>query len=240
MKDRIKKVVQGKGFYVVSALGLLSAVVAVAVIYRTAVSIPDEIALPKATTVPTQQAQIPQYEVPDPRTVTESTTGESTIEQTTSVREESTAIEPVSTTLNEAQVFSNDGFIMPAEGEVLKEFSPDMPVFDETMNDWRVHKGVDFLLKKGEDVLSVGNGQVKKIISDPSFGYIVEVDYGSFTARNCGLEQGTGVHTEQIVKKGDVIGKLSGVPCESKMESHLHFEVMSDSVYKDPIKVLGE
>lgn len=240
MKDTIKRVLQGKGFYVVSALGLLSAVMAVALIYRTAVSVPDEIALPKATTVPTQQAQIPQSEVPDPRIVTESTTQEKTTAQVTSAREESTAIEPISTTLNEAQVFSNDGFIMPVEGTVLKEFSPEMPVFDETMNDWRVHKGVDFLGKKGEDVLSVGNGQVKKIISDPSFGYIVEVDYGSFTARYCGMEQGTVVHVEQIVKKGDVIGKLGSIPCESEMESHLHFEILSDSVYKDPLKVLEE
>lgn len=245
MREKLKKYVSGKGFYVISVLSIISAVVAFGIIYRTAVKLPEEILMPRTTLMPTRQAQMPHSEVPDPRAVSETTkertTEKQTIAQTESVREESTAIEPISTTINEAEVFSNDGYILPVkDAEIVKEFSPTVPVYDETMDDWRVHSGADFKAAKGDEIVSVGNGMVKKIIADPSFGFIAEIDYGDFSVRYCGLQQGTVLKPDSIVKKGDVVGKLGTIPCESESESHLHIEVIENDVYKDPMKVFGE
>ncbi len=108
------------------------------------------------------------------------------------------------------------------------------------MGDWRIHAAIDFLGEKGSDVVSVGDGRVTKVIADPSRGYCIEVDHGEFTARYCGIEQGTAVGIDDEVKKGDLIGKLGDIPCESAQESHLHFETITDGVSIDPIKALGK
>ncbi len=240
MKEKIKKVITGKGFYIVALIGVISAVAAVMLVYRTSKMMLGSIGFNSTTIVSTKQAQNPKNDVLDPR-ISEQTTTETTTQittETTTVREESTAIEPLSTTLNEAEVFGNDSYIMPLTGQVLKEYSSEIPVYDETMNDWRVHRALDIMGKQGEEVQSVGNGMVKKVVSDPSYGYIVEVNYGTFTVRYCGLEQGTVLHPETVVKKGDTIGKIGTIPCESEMESHLHIEVMQDEKYINPEDVL--
>lgn len=246
MKDRIKRLASGRGFYGVCALGVVCLAVLSVTIFRTGTSASENITVRQNSGVYTEQAQIPQSQVPDPREITEeSTTKISTTEaasepESTTVREESTAIEPVSTTLNEAEVFSNDGFILPVEGKLVKEFSPTVPVYDETMGDWRVHNGADLEAEAGQEILSVGNGQVKKLVSDPSYGYIAEVDYGSFTVRYCGLQQGSVLKTNTIVKKGDVIGRLGTNPCESEDGAHLHLEVLENGKYIDPMTLSAQ
>ena len=107
------------------------------------------------------------------------------------------------------------------------------------MGDWRVHKGVDFIAQVGTDVVSIGNGKVVKVIADPSWGYCIDVDYGDFIARYCGLEQGTTVIIDDKVAKGDVIGKTATSPCESKQQAHFHFEIVKDGVWIDPVTVLS-
>jgi murein DD-endopeptidase MepM/ murein hydrolase activator NlpD len=108
------------------------------------------------------------------------------------------------------------------------------------MEDWRIHKGVDFLGQAGQEVASIGNGKVTKVIFDPTWGYCIEIDYGKFTARYCGLEQGTAVGIDAVVSKGDIVGKIGAIPCESKQESHLHFEIVRDGVWIDPTSIMGE
>ena len=123
-------------------------------------------------------------------------------------------------------------------GDIDRRFSMS-PVYDETMEDWRIHKGVDFLCQQGDEVKSMGNGKVVKVIADPSWGYCIEVDYGKFTARYCGLQQGTTVIIDDIVSKGDIIGKVASIHCESKQESHLHLEIVRDGVWIDSTSVMG-
>ena len=135
-------------------------------------------------------------------------------------------------------VFSNDSYIYPLTGDIDRAFSMS-PVYDETMEDWRIHKGTDFACEPGADVASIGNGKVVKVISDPSWGYCIEVDYGDFIARYCGMEQGTTVIIDDTVSKGDIIGKVGSIPCESKQESHLHFEIVRSGAAEDPLKVIG-
>ena len=128
--------------------------------------------------------------------------------------------------------------MLPCDGKIIREYSPEIPVYCETMEDWRTHSGVDFAVKEDEEVLSVGKGKVSRVLVDSVYGYTVEVDYGDFVARYCGLEQGTCVGIDQLLNKGDSIGKVATVPCESKSDKHLHFEIIRNGDYADPIKTL--
>lgn len=253
-KNILERIASGKGFYIAVALSLILIVGAIAFVYNSSVNMLRDLDIP--TTL--KQVEKNQTSVIDPRnddidddyydidyedddysddddTADDSTTSANTKE---SITEKVTVVTEAVTETKPLEVFSNDTFILPISGDIDRRFSMS-PVYDETMEDWRIHKGVDFLCQSGDEVKSIGNGKVTKVIADPSWGYCIEIDYGKFTAKYCGLQQGTTAIINDVVSKGDVIGKVSTIPCESKQESHLHFEIVRDDVWLDPTSVIG-
>ncbi len=228
----LERLSSGKGFYVVSALSVLVIFSSIAVIYNSSMKMLRGIIVP----VTTAQVQKNQQGVSDPRekapttkqpvieTTNEPSTNEPSRVITTAMRAKPTASENLS-------------YVSPVSGEVLKEFSIN-PVFDKTMEDWRSHGGTDYLAEKGSEIKAVGNGVVSKVASDPTWGYVIELDCGDFVARYCGLEQGTTVVIGDVVEQGQTIGKLGSIPCESKDEEHLHFEILVSGDRVDPEKML--
>lgn len=248
-KSIIEKIASGKGFYITAALSFALIVAAIAFVYNSSMDMLRDLDIP--TTI--EQAEKNQQGVTDPRKYDDeeliedvehpdeensveevsrqSTTAAVSAEKATTETTTQEATEPV-------EVFSNDSYVYPLTGDIDRAFSA-TPVYDETMEDWRIHKGTDFACEPGAQVTSIGNGKVVKVISDPSLGYCIEVDYGDFIARYCGMEQGTTVIVEDTVSKGDIIGKVGSIPCESKQESHLHFEIVRSGACEDPMKVIG-
>lgn len=245
-KNIIEKIASGKGFYIAAALSFVMIVTAIAFVYNSSINMLHDIDIP--TTL--EQVEKNQTNVSDPRKYDKEITddAEKTTEERTTVKEVQESITSATTrkiaeTTTEEEtepleVFSNDTYIYPLTGDIDRAFSMS-PVYDETMEDWRIHKGTDFSGEPGEEVASIGNGKVIKVISDPSWGYCIEVDYGDFVARYCGMEQGTTVIIDDVVSKGDIIGKIGNIPCESKQESHLHFEIVRGGVCVDPVKNMG-
>ena len=242
-KSVIEKIASGKGFYITAALSFIVIVSAIAFVYNSSVDMLRDLDIP---TTP-EQVEKNQTNVSDPRLNSDdiSDSDEYSAEEnttTTEIRQSTTkevTTETTESTTQAAEVFSNDSFIYPLSGDVDRTFSMS-PVYDETMEDWRIHKGVDFAAKVGDEALSIGNGKVVKVVSDTAYGYYIEIDYGDFIARYCGLEQGTTVIIDDVVSKGDVVGKIASVPCESKQESHLHFEIIRGGAWVDPMSVLSK
>ena len=46
----------------------------------------------------------------------------------------------------------------PASGEIVKNYSADVPVFSLTMEDYRIHSGIDISGNAGDDVLAAADG----------------------------------------------------------------------------------
>lgn len=237
-KTIIEKISSGKGFYIVAALSIAVIVAAIAFVYNSSVNMLRDLDIP--TTL--KQVEKNQTSVSDPRKYTDDKEEPSVKESTSSPLPETTSPSTTqpstapATQESTVEAFSNDSFILPLSGDVDRKFSQS-PVYDETMEDWRIHGGVDFLGNPGDNVLSIGNGKVSKVIFDPTFGYTIEVNYGDFVARYCGIEQGSAVGIDDTVTKGGIIGKLADIPCESKQESHLHFEVVKDGRLTDPMEI---
>ncbi len=232
----------GKGFYITAAVSFCLVIFAIALVYRTSTNMIKDI----FTTSPPISAPVTTVPSIDITAKAEKETSKVTTTKATTTEEQETSLawsgrnnttEHTTAEVTKA-VISNSSYILPLTSEVLKGYSPTVPVFDETMGDWRVHKGIDFAADEGTEVKSVGNGRVTKVISDPSFGYILEIDHGDFTARYCGLEQGTTVTVDTEIEKGDTVGKLGTVPCESLQDSHLHFEVFKDGKNADPLSAM--
>lgn len=244
-----EKFSKGKNVYTMAAVSLCLAAVAIGVVYSQTVDRLESV-LPDVST--TKQVHQNQTGVSDPRdeeptTVTgknEITTKKPTTEKATTAEatsEEDDTAEPEYTEEGSTavSVVAAQTFIRPHDGEIIRAYSPDVPLYSETMNDWRTHPGIDIAVNEGDEAVSIGKGTVSKVLVDSSYGYTVEVDYGSFTARYCGLKQGDSVGIGQSLEKGDSIGVIDTVPCEANAGPHLHFEIIKDGTDIDPLKTLG-
>lgn len=234
-----EKISSGKGFYIAAAIAFCAIIVSIVAVYYTSDRLGQS--LPKAdenfTTYFSLPAEVNKTDVPDERDLEIEDDTTTTAVQTTAETTQPTTV-PTTTTTQEAKIVNYD-FVLPSGGDIIKKYSASEPIYSKTMNDWRTHSGVDFAAQEGEEAYSVGNGKVTKVISDPKWGYVIEIDCGSFTARYCGIDQSTAVAIDTVVKKGDSIGKIADIPIESEDGLHLHFEVISNGKSIDPISVLG-
>ena len=246
MKDKKKlfsSLYSGKGFYITSAVCLSLIAIAIGVIYKASSNLISEIAYDTNTSIyfATEQAKADKKDEADPR-LSETTTEKETAVKPTTTSPATTKAQKETTTAATTEAptkadYGNTSYILPCEDEILKDYSP-TPVYDETMDDWRVHKAIDFTCEKGTPVYAVGNGKVTKVYADTSYGYCIEIDFGDFTGRYCGMEQGTTVKFDAVIKKGDTVGKTGDLPCESGQEPHFHFEVLKDGKNVDPIEAI--
>ena len=238
-----------KTVYIMAGVSFCVTAIAIGIIYSKTMSTLEK-NLPQSST--TQQVNQVQTGEEDPRKVTRVTATEVTATESTTAAEVLT-LPPATTapattaviattakaTTTTAAAEKQTDLMLPHDGEIIRAYSPEVPLYCETMNDWRTHHGIDIAVDESEEVLSVGKGKVSKVMADSTYGYTVEVDYGSFTARYCGMKQGECVGIGQVLEKGDSIGTVDVVPCEVNSKKHLHFEVVVDGDYEDPMKVLG-
>lgn len=239
IKKLISKMYTGKGFYLTASVCLGLIAIAIGIIYRASGNLITEIAYDgqQSEYIFTQQAKAEKTDEADPRLTEKHTTHEPDEETTTPPETTAAAATEALTTEIQVANYGNTTYILPVTEDILKDYS-ESPVYDETMGDWRVHRAIDFSCEKGTPTYAVGNGKVTKVYSDTSYGYCIEIDFGEFTGRYCGLEQGTTVKLDDDIAKGDLIGNTGNLPCESEQEAHFHFEAIKDGKSVDPLAAL--
>lgn len=126
---------------------------------------------------------------------------------------------------------------MPAEGEVIQDYSNGELVRSETLNLWQTHDGADIAAAAGTDVKAAGEGTVMNIWEDALWGVCLSIDHGDgYVSSYCGLDINVPVAIGQAVACGDIIGKVGNTAeCEIALPSHIHFEVKKDGSYCDPV-----
>ena len=131
---------------------------------------------------------------------------------------------------------SKNSFIIPVVGEIEKDFSDDKLIYSKTLDEWRVHKGVDIIAKEGACVKAVLDGYVEDIKEDEEYGMSVSIRHSKnlvsvYKSLSCDVL----VLPNQIIKQGDIIGFVSNTSkIENSMGSHLHFEIMDKNRLVDP------
>lgn len=120
-------------------------------------------------------------------------------------------------------------YIKPCDGYVLKEHSSDVPVYSNTLSDYRVHVGVDVTGEVGTPVCAVIGGIVTDIYDDDMYGKTVcvmakdgnTVKYSSLLPTvNADISVGA------VISTGHVIGGIGDTAlCEAVDPSHLHLEI---------------
>ena len=129
-------------------------------------------------------------------------------------------------------------YLLPLTNTVQKSYSAEMPIYCETMKDWRLHLGADFAGEEGQKVKAVTKGTILSIVNDPLWGGVIEIDHGvGVVTRYCGVKPI--VRVGDSVKAGEVIGDLQTIPCECAQSAHLHLEMLVDGVPIDPVAAIA-
>lgn len=132
-------------------------------------------------------------------------------------------------------------FSLPLGTDISLDFSYGELVFSKTMNDWRVHNGVDFSGKVGDTVKSIADGTVLNVFDDELWGTVVEVDHGGgIIAKYCGLGRGSTAKKGDKLKMNDTVGMLGTIPVEEAQGAHVHLEIRVNGKVSDPLTVMGK
>lgn len=115
-------------------------------------------------------------------------------------------------------------------------------VYNETLNEYTTHLGIDFIVGEGADVMASYAGTIESISYDTMTGTKIVIDHGNgLKSSYMSLSSEVNVVEGQSVGAGEVIGKASSSASgEQKLGSHLHFEVTLDGTPVNPMTYLGE
>lgn len=135
-------------------------------------------------------------------------------------------------------------YVFPLEGTVAVGYSLTVPVFSDTLGEWRVHTGVDISAEDGAAVCAAAEGIVSTVKDDPMLGKTVEITHPDGTVTgysNLRAELAEGIAVGTSVKAGDTIGTVGDTSVsELGAEPHLHFCVKVNGEYADPMRILSE
>ncbi len=164
------------------------------------------------------------------------TSGQTTPNQTTGTTGPQDTTDPGDTPI----VADDVTFISPVtNGNISKEWSADIPVYSDTMEDYRVHLGVDIEADAGTPVYAAADGTIESVTLDPMMGQTIVISHaGGYKSVYQNLQT---TIPEEIaegvtVKAGDEIGAIGDTALvEISQSPHLHFEIYRDDECEDPL-----
>lgn len=130
--------------------------------------------------------------------------------------------------------------VSPLEGEVVTVFSVDELVYNATLEDWRIHDGMDIAAREGAAVMAACAGTVASVTDDALMGTTVVIDHdGGYQTTYANLQAAPSVAAGDHVSAGEVIGTVgTTAAAEAASGPHLHFSVSKDGDTVDPSEFL--
>jgi len=151
--------------------------------------------------------------------------------------------EPEDTTPPEPEKPKATTFVAPLVGVVAKGHSLEMPVFSATLNEWRMHTGIDIAAEEGAEVFAGADGKVTNVYYDNYYGRSVEITHpDGIVSVYANLDGDTiNVKVGDSVSTGTRIGKIGDTSLtELADEAHLHFAVKVNGVNVNPLDYITE
>ena len=132
-------------------------------------------------------------------------------------------------------------YVWPVLGEITREYSVSALRYDETMRDWRTHRGIDIACDSGAKVLATRGGKVESVVSDGLYGTMVTIDHGDgMRSVYANLDAETAVKAGEWVDAGVLLGTVGeSALCEIGQPAHLHFEMRLNGALVDPAAYLS-
>ena len=133
-------------------------------------------------------------------------------------------------------------YCMPVEGYLSKPFDIEQAVYSLTMDDYRVHGGIDVEGEVGTEVAAFADGTVSYVTRDPFMGYCVCLEH-SGGMKSYYMNLTSDIPAELTagseVSCGQIIGYVGdSAALEAAQTPHLHFEVTVNGKKVDPLDYL--
>ena len=127
-------------------------------------------------------------------------------------------------------------FIVPLNGEIIMDYSMEMPIYWKTLDQYMTHSGIDIAAPAGTSVKACAAGTVTKIEEDDKLGIVVEINHGNNIISVYGnLANKNLIELGEIVSQGTVIGEIGQTSMfEFEEEDHIHFEMRKNGEPTDP------
>ncbi len=131
-------------------------------------------------------------------------------------------------------------YVTPVKDGVMnKDFDSELLVYSVTMNDYRVHLGVDIASAVGSPVYAMADGKIMTVSEDYLMGTTVKIAHeGGLVSiySNLQAELPEGIAEGKTVEAGQLIGGVGETAViEQCDDPHLHFEVMKEQKHLDPL-----
>lgn len=126
--------------------------------------------------------------------------------------------------------------IIPVEGQIVMDFSPEIAVFDPTLEQYRTNDSICIAAEVGSPVSASADGVVYDAGYDEIMGNYVVIDHGNgWMSTYSRLGANIPAAVGDIVNGGEVIGYV-GEPTDfgSALGSHLEFGVCHNDEAEDP------
>ena len=135
-------------------------------------------------------------------------------------------------------------FILPVSGSLNSKHDPTLQVFSPTMNDYRVHLGIDITTDASAPVYSAADGTVEKVWKDTLMGYCMAIKHSGdcYTIyKNLSETLPEGIAEGSKVRSGQLIATVGeSAMIEIADEPHLHFEMTVSDLAVDPLEYFDE
>lgn len=128
-------------------------------------------------------------------------------------------------------------FVMPvANATIVKNYSATALQYNSVLNEWSIHKGIDFSVSSGANVMACYDGTVESVTTNIIDGTVITINHGNnLKTVYKSLSEDVKVSAGDSVNAGDVIGTASSsATAETSENSQIHFEVWKDNSQVDP------
>ena len=136
-------------------------------------------------------------------------------------------------------------FSLPVgSGALSTAHDPDTQVFSPTMEDYRVHLGIDINTEASAPVYAAADGEIVKIWEDVRMGWCMAISHSGDAVtyyKNLDETMASGIEEGVTVRGGQLIGAVGdSAMIESVQEPHLHFELTVGGLQADPLEYFGD
>ena len=119
------------------------------------------------------------------------------------------------------------------EGEITSNFGERMHPVSGAVS---FHSGIDIAAPSGTEVIAAGSGTIAATGWDDDLGNYIIMNHGGVFTTIYGHLSAIAVNLNQRVNSGSLLGKVGSTGLSTG--PHLHFEVRSDGVLRDPIPLI--
>ncbi|MBR5880747.1 MAG: M23 family metallopeptidase, partial [Clostridia bacterium] len=137
-----------------------------------------------------------------------------------------------------------EGFALPVAGKLGTKHDASVQVWSPTMEEYRIHLGIDIATEDDAPVYAAANGTVAQIWEDPMMGTCVAISHEGDVVtiyKNLSANLAEGIVAGKAVKVGQQIGTVGGTATLEMAEApHLHFEMTEGGLSVDPLDYFSD